>query len=139
MSEFDKWADEKERWDGEHSEARPLARLAWDFQQARIEALEKDFAYHVELCTSQQARIGALTAEVEEQARLLGASGSREAELLARIEALENPNKERQVFAAKMLATFTQPDVDCYLLAGIIYTAMQEPKMAGALLQEPTK
>ena len=40
MSEFDKWADEKERWDGEHSEARPLARLAWDFQQARIEALE---------------------------------------------------------------------------------------------------
>ena len=41
MSEFDKWADEKERWDGEHSEARPLARLAWDFQQARIEALEE--------------------------------------------------------------------------------------------------
>ena len=41
MSEFDKWADEKERWDGEHSEARPLARLAWDFQQARNEALEK--------------------------------------------------------------------------------------------------
>ena len=40
MSEFDKWADEKERWDGEHSEARPLARLAWDFQQAHIEALE---------------------------------------------------------------------------------------------------
>ena len=81
----------------------------------------------------------AMQAEVEEQARLLGASGSREAQLLARIEALENPNKERQVFAAKMLATFTQPDVDCYLLAGIIYTAMQEPKMAGALLQEPTK
>ena len=31
----------------------------------------------------------AMQAEVEEQARLLGASGSREAELLARIEALE--------------------------------------------------
>ena len=28
--------------------------------QARIDALEKDFAYHAELCTSQQARIGAL-------------------------------------------------------------------------------
>ena len=42
MSEFDKWADEKERWDGEHSEARPLARLAWDFQQARNEALEAE-------------------------------------------------------------------------------------------------
>ena len=35
------------------------------------------------------ANIDALTAEVEEQARLLGASGSREAELLARVEALE--------------------------------------------------
>ena len=64
-------------------------------QQARIEALEKDFAYHVELCTSQQARIGALTAEVEEQARLLGASGSREAELMARIEALEKAAQRR--------------------------------------------
>ena len=32
----------------------------YEFKQARIEALEKDFAYHVELCTSQQARIGAL-------------------------------------------------------------------------------
>ena len=29
-------------------------------QQALIEALEKDFAYHSELCTIQQARIGAL-------------------------------------------------------------------------------
>ena len=28
--------------------------------EARIEALEKDFAYHSELCTIQQARIGAL-------------------------------------------------------------------------------
>ena len=54
----------------------------------------------------------------------------------ARIEALENPTIKRQEFAAKMLATFTQPDVDCYLLAGIIYTAMQEPKMAAALLKE---
>lgn len=85
------------------------------------------------------AAIESLEAEVEEQARLLGASGSREVELRGRVEALENPNNERQVFAAKMLATFTQPDVDCYLLAGIIYTAMQEPKMAAALVQEPTK
>ena len=67
----------------------------YEFKQARIEALEKDFAYHVELCTSQQARIGALTAEVEEQARLLGASGSREAELLARVEALEKAAQRR--------------------------------------------
>ena len=66
----------------------------YEFKQARIEALEKDFAYHVELCTSQQARIGALTAEVEEQARLLGASGSREAELLARVEALREANRQ---------------------------------------------
>ena len=29
-------------------------------KQALIEALEKDFAYHSELCTIQQARIGAL-------------------------------------------------------------------------------
>lgn len=29
-------------------------------KQARIEALENDFAYHSELCTIQQARIGAL-------------------------------------------------------------------------------
>lgn len=58
------------------------------------------------------------------------------AHLEARIEVLENPTIKRQVFAAKMLATFTQPDVDCYLLAGIIYTAMQEPKMAAALLKE---
>lgn len=28
--------------------------------EAHIEALEKDFAYHAELCTSQQARIEAL-------------------------------------------------------------------------------
>ena len=39
-------------------------------QQARIEALEKDFAYHSELCTIQQARIdeleGALTAAYQE-------------------------------------------------------------------------
>ena len=61
----------------------------------KSELLEKDFAYHVELCTSQQARIGALTAEVEEQARLLGASGSREAELMARIEALEKAAQRR--------------------------------------------
>lgn len=42
-----------------------------------------------DVLAEQQARVKALTAEVEEQARLLGASGSREAELLARIEALE--------------------------------------------------
>ena len=36
----------------------------------------------------------AMQAEVEEQARLLGASGSREAELLARVEALESQNKQ---------------------------------------------
>ena len=35
------------------------------------------------------AAIESLEAEVEEQARLLGASASREAELLARVEALE--------------------------------------------------
>ena len=38
--------------------------------EARIEALEKDFAYHSELCTIQQARIdeleGALTAAYQE-------------------------------------------------------------------------
>ena len=39
---------------------RIYAASAWDYQQARIEALEKDFAYHSELCTIQQARIGAL-------------------------------------------------------------------------------
>ena len=44
---------------------------------------------------TQQARIEALTTEVEEQARLLGASGSREAELLARVEALEKAAQRR--------------------------------------------
>ena len=39
---------------------RIYAASAWDYQQALIEALEKDFAYHSELCTIQQARIGAL-------------------------------------------------------------------------------
>ena len=47
---------------------RIYAESAWNYQQARIEALR---------------------AEVEEQARLLGTSASREAELLARVEALE--------------------------------------------------
>lgn len=49
---------------------RIYAASAWDYQQARIEALEKDFAYHSELCTIQQARIdeleGALTAAYQE-------------------------------------------------------------------------
>ena len=53
---------------------RIYAASAWDYQQARIEAL---------------------TTEVEEQARLLGASGSREAELLARVEALEKAAQRR--------------------------------------------
>ena len=52
--------------------------------EAAREWVEKDSTI-----STLQARINALTAEVEEQARLLGASGSREAELLARIEALE--------------------------------------------------
>ena len=41
------------------------AQSAWDYQQARIEALEKDFAYHSELCTIQQARIDELEAAAE--------------------------------------------------------------------------
>ena len=53
---------------------RIYAESAWNYQQARIEALR---------------------AEVEEQARLLGASGSREAELMARIEALEKAAQRR--------------------------------------------
>ena len=34
-------------------------------KQARIEALEKDFAYHAELCTSQQARIATQQARIQ--------------------------------------------------------------------------
>ena len=44
---------------------RIYAASAWDYQQARIEALEKDFAYHSELCTIQQARIDELEAAAE--------------------------------------------------------------------------
>lgn len=55
MSDFDKWCNDQERWDGEHSEARQLARLAWEHQQARIDALEK--AAHA-LCASIQGSGG---------------------------------------------------------------------------------
>ena len=41
-----------------------------------------------------KVRIEELTAEVEEQARVLGKSGSREAELLARVEALREANRQ---------------------------------------------
>ena len=51
------WPSYYEFGDKWHSDC---AKAAWDYQQARIEALEKDFAYHSELCTIQQARIGAL-------------------------------------------------------------------------------
>ena len=59
--------------------------------EAAREWVEKDSTI-----STLQARINALTAEVEEQARLLGTSGSREAELLARIEALEDFNYRRR-------------------------------------------
>ena len=101
--------------------------------QARIEALEKDFAYHAELCTSQQARIGALTAEVEEQARLLGASGSREAELLARVEALENAAKSVAKAKGKGFAQVHKDDVPWFM------HLMNRIDALAALLQEPTK
>ena len=42
---------------------RIYAASAWDYQQALIEALEKDFAYHSELCTIQQAKISELKAK----------------------------------------------------------------------------
>ena len=57
--------------------------------EAAREWVEKDSTI-----STLQARINALTAEVEEQARLLGTSGSREAELLARIEALREANRQ---------------------------------------------
>ena len=112
---------------------RIYAASAWDYQQARIEALEKDFAYHAELCTSQQARIGALTAEVEEQARLLGASGSREAELLARVEALENAAKSVAKAKGKGFAQVHKDDVPWFM------HLMNRIDALAALLQEPTK
>ena len=58
------------RWRRQRQVARDrriYAASAWDYQQARIEALEKDSAYHSELCTIQQARIDELEAAAEEQ------------------------------------------------------------------------
>ena len=91
---------------------------------------------HHYACDCREYEFAQAKARIEELEHYNIGLANESASQQARIEALENPNKERQVFAAKMLATFTQPDVDCYLLAGIIYTAMQEPQMAAALLQE---
>ena len=74
----------------------------------------------------RDARIEALTAEVEEQARLLGASGSREAELLARIEALE---KAAKAVCISLAWVDKHTDFEGADALGIL----------AALLQEPTK
>ena len=53
-----------------------------------------DLEWHRAKVSDQKGRIDSLTAEVEEQARLLGASGSREAKLQARIDVLTADNKD---------------------------------------------
>ena len=60
------------------SEYEDERRIAWD------------------VWTKQHAIIAALRLENEEQARLLGASGSREAALLARVDALEAKVSDQQ-------------------------------------------
>ena len=56
------------------------------------------------------AAIESLEAEVEEQARLLGASGSREAELLARAEALEKEQSAWRKFTDEANRTLEAAD-----------------------------
>ena len=38
--DFYEWLKDMERWDGEHYACMDIAQAAWDYQQARIEALE---------------------------------------------------------------------------------------------------
>ena len=82
----------EELFASEPCEATPDHVLRTQVMDSRIPKNEREWWAKREI-ESQQARIEALTTEVEEQARLLGASGSREAELMARIEALEKQNE----------------------------------------------
>ena len=96
---------------------RIYAESAWNYQQARIEALR---------------------AEVEEQARLLGASASREAELLARVEALEK--KEAVLYSGYDVLVEVrkeQPNFEITHVSDVLDAVVRLQK--AALLQEPTK
>ena len=56
-------------------------------KQARIEALENDFAYHSELCTIQQARIGALEQQLKYAHKGIDIARGERDEKQARIQA----------------------------------------------------
>ena len=84
----------EELFASEPCEATPDHVLRTQVMDSRIPKNEREWWAKREI-ESQQARIEALTTEVEEQARLLGMSGSREVELLARIEALEKAAQRR--------------------------------------------
>ena len=109
--------------------------------EAAREWVEKDSTI-----STLQARINALTAEVEEQARLLGTSGSREAELLARIEALREANRQLHGELATLLTRMEAlekasntavADYKRWVLPQ--YGAVDGLDELAALLQEPTK
>ena len=103
--------------------------------EAAREWVEKDSTI-----STLQARINALTAEVEEQARLLGTSGSREAELLARIEALEDFNyrrrkayRDRVIDALHNIDTEESPELEdaLNLAHNAIYNAVTKALLEG--------
>ena len=56
-------------------------------KQARIDALENDFAYHSELCTIQQARIGALEQQLKYAHKGIDIARGERDEKQARIQA----------------------------------------------------
>lgn len=102
-----------------------------DYDCANCGALQKD---HIDAVA---ARIEALTAEVEEQARLLGASGSREAELRGRVEALEKAGRNIVMAHEEIGEAIDEGDFDLEDTA----TDMRHKMILAmaALLQEPTK
>ena len=122
----------EELFASEPCEATPDHVLRTQVMDSRIPKNEREWWAKREI-ESQQARIGALTAEVEEQARLLGASGSREAELLARVEALENAAKSVAKAKGKGFAQVHKDDVPWFM------HLMNRIDALAALLQEPTK
>ena len=76
--------------------------------------------------------------EIEEQARLLGASASREAELLARVEALEK--KEAVLYSGYDVLVEVrkeQPSFEITHVSDVLDAVVRLQK--AALLQEPTK
>ena len=135
----------EELFASEPCEATPDHVLRTQVMDSRIPKNEREWWAKREI-ESQQARIEALTTEVEEQARLLGASGSREAELLARVEALREANRQLHGELATLLTRMEAlekasntavADYKRWVLPQ--YGAVDGLDELAALLQEPTK